>query len=84
MLKKTKSDARWNQLSPEQVQTLDKWLFDDKLSYIKILPRAQKELGYKGQLSSLKRFYKRRQQERVLTDLDELGKDAEKGREDGS
>jgi hypothetical protein len=76
MLRKAKSDARWNQLTPEQQQMLDKWLFEDNLSFAKVLPRAQKQLGYKGQMTSLKRYHKRRAQERLLTDMTGLAQDA--------
>jgi hypothetical protein len=77
-MKKVRSDALWNELSPENREILDTWLFEKNMSYDEILLKAQSELGFKGSLGSLKRYRTRREQERVLTDLDELGKDADK------
>jgi len=74
-MNKVRSDALWTELSPEQVKTLDRWLFDEKLGYVEILPRAQSELGFKGQMSSLKRYFARRQQERTLEHFEDLQED---------
>jgi hypothetical protein len=74
-MRKTKSDALWNALSPEQLETLDQWLFDENLSYAKAWPRAQHELGFKGSVASLKRYYARRKQERTLLLFKDLQKD---------
>src|ERR1700734_2148732 len=68
-MKKVRGNALWNELSAEQLQTLDEWLFEEHLSYAKILPRAQAELGFKGSIGSLKRYSARRQQERVVEKL---------------
>ena len=77
-MKKVRSDALWNKLSAESRDVLDQWLFEDNLRYDDILSRAKSRLGFEGSLGSLKRYRYRREQERVLTDMDELGKDAEK------
>jgi hypothetical protein len=69
---KVKSNASWNELSPEQRQTLDKWLFEENLSYTEILPKAQAELGFPGAISSLKRYYLRRKEEKKVEELEEL------------
>src|ERR1700679_1623331 len=69
---KAKSNASWNALSPEQQQTLDKWLFEENLSYTEILPKAQTEPGFPGALSSLKRYYQRRKQEKKVEEIKEL------------
>ena len=71
-MEKVKSNASWNQLSPEQQQSLDKWLFEDKLSYAEIFPKAQSELGFTGSISSLKRYYLRRKEEKQVAELEEL------------
>jgi hypothetical protein len=71
-MKKSKAHALWNGLSPEQREILDKWLFDDGLSYAKAWPRAQAELGFKGSISSLKRYCKRRSDERTLEEFQDL------------
>ena len=47
-MKKTRSNALWNKLSPEQLRILDKWLFEEKLGYLEVLAKAQNELGFKG------------------------------------
>jgi hypothetical protein len=33
IMRKTKSEASWNDLAFEQCETVEKWLFDEKLSY---------------------------------------------------
>jgi hypothetical protein len=71
-MQKAKSNARWTQLSVKRRDTLDKWLFEEKMSYAAILPRAKAELGFKGGMSSLKRYCARRQKERALTEFTEL------------
>ena len=71
-MRKVKSNALWRRLSDQQQETLDHWLFDDELSYAVILPRAQKELGFKGQMSSLKRYFSRRDKERTVKRFDKL------------
>jgi hypothetical protein len=75
-MRKTKSNARWNSLTSEKQKALDHLLFEEKLSYTEVLPRAQKELGFKGQLSSLKRYYERRRKERTVMEFTDLCKRA--------
>jgi hypothetical protein len=65
-MNKVRSDALWNELSAEQRVTLAEWLFDDRLSYEAACERAQNELGFRGSVSSLRRFYKRTAQERLM------------------
>jgi hypothetical protein len=74
-MRKTKSDALWNALSAEQLETLDQWLFDENLSFAEAWPRAQDELGFKGSVASLKRYYARRKKERTLLLFKDLQKD---------
>jgi hypothetical protein len=68
-MKKVGPNAKWNTLSAKQQQMLEEWLFEEKLSYEAALEKAQKELGFKGSLSSLKRFYARTSEERMLKNL---------------
>jgi|HubBroStandDraft_6_1064221.scaffolds.fasta_scaffold361343_3 hypothetical protein len=42
------------------------------LSYAEALPRVQNELGFKGRVSSLKRYYQRRKHEKKLEEIAEL------------
>jgi len=69
MMKKVRSDALWNKLSGKQREMLEEWLFEDRLNYDVALERAQKELGYTGSRTSLRRFYARTAEERMLRDL---------------
>ena len=79
MNSKTRSDAAWSGLSPEQRETLEGWLFDDQLGYEEALERARSELGYAGSRTSLQRFYHRTATARALHDVttDADGEDAE-------
>ena len=71
-MKKVRANALWNELSDEQRETLDKWLFGERLGYAVAWQRAQKELGFKGSKTSLHRYFARREKERVLTEFTEL------------
>lgn len=65
-MKKIRSDASWAELPAEHLKKLDNWLFDEGLSYADALPKAQSEIGFKGSLASLKRYYQCRSKERVM------------------
>ena len=71
-MQKVKANALSNELSAEQRETLDKWLFEEGLSYAVAWSRAQKELGYKGSKTSVHRYFARREKERVLTEFKSL------------
>jgi hypothetical protein len=75
-MNKVRSDAHWHQLSAEQLETLDHWLFEEHLSYGEVVTKAEQELGYKTSYSSLRRYYQRRSQERAVEDLAERVTDA--------
>lgn len=66
MITKVKSTALWNQLSAAHRQTLEDWLFEQRLSYQKAWQRATRELGFTGSISSIRRFYQRAARERQL------------------
>jgi hypothetical protein len=76
-MKKAGTNAKWHGLSPAKLKTLEGWLFDEKMNYETALARARKELGFDGSLSSLKRFYQRRTQERMLEDFTEARENAQ-------
>jgi hypothetical protein len=61
----------------EQQRTLEGWLFEDKLNYEEAWRRAQAELGFTGSVSSLKRYYVRRKQERLLESFAEAQEEAQ-------
>jgi len=64
-----RDDSTWNQLTPEQRETLESWLFDENLGYAKTLDRVQKEFGLEATIASIGRFYRRRARERQLEEL---------------
>src|SRR5271165_5706956 len=43
-MNKTKSNAKWHQLTTDQQATLEDWLFEDDLSYNDALARAHQEM----------------------------------------
>ena len=76
-MKKVRSNARWNELTKEQRDRLETWLFEYGMGFEEAWRRAGEELGFKGSVSSVKRFFGRRSQERVLERLVETQEDAE-------
>jgi hypothetical protein len=76
-MKKVRANALWNELSPESRKILDTWLFENNMSYAEILPKARSELGFRGSVGSLCRYRKRRELERIFTDIDEMTGNAE-------
>ncbi len=66
VMKKARGDAKWNHLSTKQREALEQWLFEDKFTYEATLEKARQELGFKGSVSSLRRFYGRTAEERML------------------
>lgn len=68
-MRKLRDDSTWNQLTPEQRETLEAWLFDENLGYAKTLERVQKEFGLEATMASLGRYYRRRARERQVEEL---------------
>jgi hypothetical protein len=68
-MRKLRSDSTWNQITPEQRETLEGWLFDENLGYAEALERAQKEFGLKATLASLGRYCRRVALERQIAEL---------------
>jgi len=68
-MKKPRPDAAWARLTPEKIEKLKHWLFTDQLSYAKAHQRAKEELGYKGSVSSVARFYYRTCHETRMEEL---------------
>jgi hypothetical protein len=68
IMKKSAKNAKWNGLTPAQRDQLEGWLFDERLSYPEALKLAQKEFGFTGSVPSLRRFYHRTAEARLLTD----------------
>jgi hypothetical protein len=68
-MRKLRDDSTWNRLTPEQRETLESWLFDDNLGYVKTLERVQKEFGLEATIASLGRYYRRRAGGRQVEEL---------------
>jgi hypothetical protein len=68
-MRKMRDDSTWSQLTPEQRETLESWLFDEKLGYAETLAKIQKHFGVEATIASLGRFYRRRARERQLEEL---------------
>ena len=67
-MKKTRKDAKWAGLSPEARNKLEKWLFEECMGFEEALKEAQRQFNFQGSISSLKRFYQRASEARMLTD----------------
>ena len=68
-MRKMRDDSTWNQLTIEQREMLENWLFEENLGYAKTLERVQKEFGVEATVASLGRFYRRRARERQVEEL---------------
>ncbi len=68
-MKKQRADAKWNELTDAQRETLEQWLFEERITYQVAWERAQQELGFTGSVSSLRRFYEHMSRERTLRSL---------------
>ncbi len=71
-MNKLRTDSVFSQLTPEQVETLEGWLFEENLGYKEALERVQKEFNVAGSLSGLRRFYRRLAMERSREDRVEM------------
>jgi hypothetical protein len=68
-MSKMRSDSTWNQLTPEQRETLETWLFDENLGYAETVERVRREFGLQATTSSVGRFRRHRAAERQAEDL---------------
>jgi hypothetical protein len=68
-MRKPRDDSTWSQLTAEQRDTLEGWLFDENLGYEKTVARAQSEFGLETTIASVGRFYRRRARERQVEEL---------------
>ena len=76
-MSKMRSDSNWNELTPEQREALEHWLFEENLGYANVVERAKKEWGLDSSVSSVGRYYRRRRAERTVESLDEAAESAE-------
>ena len=79
--RKLRSDSSWRGLSDDQMDLLQSWLFEQKLSYNEVLQRVEKEFGIKSSATSLRRFYHQIALERKNDDFIELVHWAPQGNE---
>jgi hypothetical protein len=77
-MKKLGPNARWKGLSAAQLASLEKWLFEEGKSYDVAWERAKSEFGFAGSVSSVRRFYQRCSQERIVAGFTEAQDEAEK------
>lgn len=70
MIRKTRSNAAWNGLAAEQRDMLERWLFEERLSYEQALERARAEFGFEGSIGSVARFYHRTAESRLMRDFE--------------
>ena len=68
-MRKLRDDSTWNQLTPEQRETLESWLFDENLGYAKTQERVLKEFQLEATVASVGRYYRRRARERQVAEL---------------
>lgn len=66
---KLRSDSKWNELTDEQRDTLEGWLFEENISYRDALDRLQKEFGITVGMTSLARFYQHLADKRMKEEL---------------
>jgi hypothetical protein len=69
LVSKMRDDSTFNQLTPEQRETMEGWLFDENLGYAKTLERVKQEFGLEATMSSLGRYYRRRARDRQVEKL---------------
>jgi len=70
-MNKLRADSTWNELTPEQREKLDEWLFEEEVSYQEARARAQREWGIESSISSVGRYYRRGRNARMLEEMAE-------------
>jgi hypothetical protein len=61
-------------MSPEQREQLEKWLFDEQLSYLKTIERCKDAFGIEVPMTGIRNFYRHNQQQRTVRRLAESTK----------
>src|SRR5215831_5996290 len=75
-MRKLREDSTWSYLTPEQIEMLEEWLFEENLGYAKVVERVKKEFGIETTIPSVARYYRRRAPERQAQELLEAQFDA--------
>lgn len=68
---KMKSNCTWSQLTPEQRGELERWLFNENMSYRAVVERVLNTWGIASTPWSVQRFYHRCASERTLKEMTE-------------
>jgi hypothetical protein len=68
-MRKPRSNSNWNQLTCPQREMVEKWLFQEHLSYDETRARVKTEFGLETSPASVGRYYRRRARERQMADL---------------
>ncbi len=68
-MNKLRSDSAFCQLTPQQCDTLEEWLFEERFSYPKVVEKLKAEFGLETSLTGVRRFYKRLDWERLRQSL---------------
>lgn len=55
-LRKLREDSKWNQLTGDERERLDSWLFEENLGYAKIVARAKTEFDIETTTTSMFTF----------------------------
>ena len=62
---KLRSDSVFTQLTSEQIEQLEDWLFEEKLSYKEVIEKMEKTFGVKTSQTALGRYFRRLAGERT-------------------
>jgi hypothetical protein len=73
---KLRSDATWSALTSEQRETIERWLFEENLSFREIEKRATSELGLAYSKSAIGRLYKHLRCHRTFDNLTDIQADS--------
>lgn len=68
-LRKLRQDSKWNRLTGEERDRLDRWLFEENRGYAKIVALAKTEFDIETTTTSVYRYYQRRARERKAEEL---------------
>src|ERR1700722_6179430 len=66
-----RADSNWSELTAEQIETLDCWLFVERITYEEARKRSEKEWGVASSISSVGRYYRRRAAQLAVMELAE-------------
>ncbi len=64
-----RADSHWSELKPEQMETLEQWLFVEKITYEEARKRAERDWGIVSSVSSVGRYYRRRRAQQAVQAL---------------